>query len=282
MPLPASQGMRVLREYGRGRPDPAIPPMPTETATIVSVFPRTAFRKNEKFGSYEIAPCPPCKEHDKAPCDICNNYAALVVGSTLDPIDDPNVTDGSGRRFQVVSAQQVAESCVVEGCLDRGIFIAAGDTPTHEELAKARADYRAWAEAMVKDADGIWAQKRDAAWINPLAHDAAKYLGMTRDWKADTSKKTDCLACGESARAGTVICSKCGFPVQWQKAFEMGILTEKQEKYGVKAGLIVSQEAEEAKEDQAAEEVLESLPSGVVREKGSGKFKRYQPENVEL
>jgi hypothetical protein len=252
--------MSVIREYGRGRPDPAVPIMPKETATVVSVFPRSAFSKVFQFGQYDMPPCPACEAHDRVPCDLCDNSAMLVVSAARDPIDDPNVTDGSARRFGIIPARQVAESLVVEGCLDRGIFIAEGDLPTHEELVAARTAYRIWAERMVKEADSIWAQKRDASWINPLAHDAARYLGMARDWMADTSKRVACLACGEDAKAGVVLCAKCGFPVQWQKAYDMGMLTEKQEKYGIKAKLIVSPAAEEAEEDKTAEEILEAAP----------------------
>lgn len=277
MPLHRSQAIAAIRDFGRGRPNPTVPPLPTETVTIISVFPRPAFNVNNHFVSAEMPPCPRCETHDKAPCDHCDNYASLVVTARREAIDDPNVTDGSGRRLNVISAKDVAFSLIADNCEDRGVFVIQGGEPTKEELAEARERYRQWATRQVQEADGIWGQKRDAAWLNPLAHDAARYLGLTRDWMSDTNKKTDCEACGERVKVGVITC-KCGWPISWQKAFDMGLLSAKQEKYGRKNNLFRDEEAEETQEDVAAQAVLEDpgefLPGGVSRDRTTGKFQK--------
>jgi hypothetical protein len=242
--LGPAAGPTVLREFFKKRPDPVIPEKPEGTMTIVSVFPRTAFNKVHQFGRYEIAPCPPCETHGKAPCAKCGNYAKLVVGAAIEAIDDPLGTDGSGRRLQWLTPAQVARSLVVDNCIDRGVFVCNSDEPTPEELAEARATFKAWAETAVQSADAIWNVTGKHHAIDPLARDAAKFLGLKRDWLSETQDLVDCEACGERAKKGAVLC-KCGNPFNWQKAADMGLLTEKQETYGRKGGMIRSEEPEE-------------------------------------
>lgn len=205
--------------------------------TIVSVFPKPAFNKNLEFGFYEIEGCPKCDTHQVAPCRTCRTYAMLEVSARRSPIDDPNVPDGSGRRFEIVAASQVADSLVVEGCLDRGVFIAAGSDPTEDEITAAIEQYTAWSQRRLAEADASWGQHRKASELDPHAHDAARFLGVTREWMSDTRPKSDCVGCGEAVRPGSIKC-KCGFPVDWEKCRRLGMLNAEMEAYAVEEGLI--------------------------------------------
>ena len=242
----------LLRPTGRVPGQPAVPRMPTETVTIVSVFPKRAFSSNYTWcgvGSqgtlYEIQENKPCEKHAKAPCKKCRQYAKLVVGWARQPVDDPLAGDNSRRRFEMINCRELAESLLSDNCVDRGIFIASGAEPTDAELDEAIRAYEIWAEETVTEADKQWSRKRDSAMINPHAVDAAKYLGHTREWTSDTSAKQSCEACGELVRKGTTIC-KCGYPVDFQKAYDMGLLNEKLEAFGRKSGKINVHVVEEA------------------------------------
>lgn len=225
-------------QYGSGkRPDPTIPKVPKETVTIVSVFPLMAFNKNLNFGQFEIAGCPACERHNLAPCDDCDNYASLLVKARLEAIDHYDAADGSGRDLRPIAARDIADALLVESCLDRGVFIAAGEIPTHDELVNAREVFRTWAVREVAESDSAWSRRRRHDDLSELSHFACRYLKLKREWLSDTTTQVACKICGKAARAGAVL-GECGHPIDWKRAAQAGLVTNALYQFAVNEGLL--------------------------------------------
>ncbi len=254
---------------GQKKPDPPMPKMPTEKVTICSVLPRTAFNSQVAGRYFELAECPKCEMHEKSPCESCDNYAKLVVGAVVEGVDTPMAADGSGRELRIIPAKDIAESLTHSECLDRGVFVAAGDVPTHEELVAARQAFVTWGEALVRQSDDIWGAKKDAKLIDPRAHDCAKYLGLNREWLSNTAAQIACRICGKYAKSG-VILGECGHPVDWKQAESLGLLDQKWRAFGVAQGLIEGQA-------RPAVEEPPSLNPVAFKKRGRGRPRKVDP-----
>jgi hypothetical protein len=218
-----------------------------------------------------MEPNKPCGKHGKSPCGKCRNYAKLVVGWRREAVDNILATDGSRRDLRPVNCREIAESLIQNNCTDRGVFIAEGSEPTEKEIDQAIQTFSDWAEQEVSEADKVWSRKRDVGGINPLAIDAAKFLGLTREWSSKTTPTSDCESCGELVKKGATMC-KCGWPVDWQKALDMGLLNEKLEATGRRLGKIRDAAAAEEEAEEAVLAVAEVPKSN---NKGGGNRHKY-------
>lgn len=222
--------------------DPVVPPLPKETVLVCSVFPTAAFNQVRPYGGpYEIDPCPPCADHGRAPCELCDNYAALEIPAKLDPIDFPDAPDGSKRRFEIVLAKDIAED-ITQDMRGKGVFIAAGPVPTRAEIADARDKYIAFAELKVKQNDDLWNRYGKREFLDPHGVIAARYLGHKREWLSETKPRADCWQCGTPVKSGVVVCAACRAPINWEVARTLGMVTPEAEAYAIANGFLDARE----------------------------------------
>jgi hypothetical protein len=218
------------------KPPPTMPRVPTETAKIISIFPRVAFNNRVGIRQFEMPPCPKCKKHDMAPCRECKQYSELLITAMIEGEDAPFAADGSGRILHVIEAMPAAESLVREGASDRGVFVIDGDAePTAEQITAAIDQYINWGINLVREADELWGLKKDPKLIDARAHDCARYLGLTREWLAQTHSQEPCKICGKFARVGTIL-GECGHPSDWARADAAGLINDSLRKLAVTEG----------------------------------------------
>lgn len=93
-----------------------------------------------------------------------------------------------------------------------GLFVAAGPEPTEEEIQAAEAEMKAEDVLRVRKGDRIWETKRDRAQINEESRNAAKRLGLLREWLDAVGQETlkECQFCAELVKANAKVCKHCG------------------------------------------------------------------------
>ncbi len=125
----------------------------------------------------------------------------------------------------------VKDFFATEELRDKGAFIPAGDEPTKEELAQARATRRAWLEKCVIDGDTEYSKSKRIDNIPGAWKRCAAELGVVREWAFTAPKATfECPACGEILREGVAICKSCGAILDREKAEKYGLLEETETK----------------------------------------------------
>jgi hypothetical protein len=147
---------------------------------------------------------------------------------------------GEGRHdASIVPAQDVAND-LVRSCSSPGVFICAGTTPTKFELDAARERQHKHFVSLIDEADQEWSRSHDFRRINSTAKLAARELGIRRDWALDVTGMIQCAACGDMIAPSSIKCPKpnCGAILNWEKAFEYGLVTE--EAYDARLKLLVS------------------------------------------
>ncbi|HEY6020820.1 MAG TPA: hypothetical protein VIY48_13260, partial [Candidatus Paceibacterota bacterium] len=102
-----------------------------------------------------------------------------------------------------------------------GVFIAEGDEPTEEELAKARAAMEENMRRDVSEADASWARYHDPKHISMHGRAAAEYFGLRREWTIDMKQMVPCKGCQELISPIAVKCPKCGAILDMEKAREL-------------------------------------------------------------
>jgi hypothetical protein len=95
----------------------------------------------------------------------------------------------------------------------RGVFLAAGKTPTADELNAAREELSKYMTDLVLEADRAWAagpQKAEQVIRPEIHHICAHWLNLTdRDWLRGTKPqgRIKCAGCGELVDEGIAMCS---------------------------------------------------------------------------
>lgn len=145
---------------------------------------------------------------------------------------------GDRRTMEIrLSAQEIAEDLVREINGDsgegsyHGVFVAAGQEPTKEELEEARKKLEVFQIRLVETADLEWERSHNMMFITDLERRAARELGLEKPWLYDPKPMADCPACGEKIRPGVAVCRTCGAILDREKAAKFG-LAEREEKSG--------------------------------------------------
>lgn len=108
-----------------------------------------------------------------------------------------------------------------------GVFIAAGERPTKEELASAKAKLTQMMTLLLQHGDRLALQgEKGLAQIGPMERKAAVWLNQKRSWAVLPEKMDNCPGCGEPVRPG-VVKHSCGAVLDWDKAVALGMVTEK-------------------------------------------------------
>ena len=89
-------------------------------------------------------------------------------------------------------------------------YVAAGETPSNDELRRAREKLAAFYRRLVAGADREWERSHSYLFINDVERRAAHYLGLEKDWFYQTHETVECPGCGEKIKPGVAVCRTCG------------------------------------------------------------------------
>jgi ribosomal protein L32 len=146
-------------------------------------------------------------------------HATLEVSDRIDVIDM-----GDNRRLEVpIHARKIAEDLTAD-LGDYGVFVAAGDEPTMDEIAKARDHLVEVAKRLVFEGDQEWARSHNYRLLSDLHRRAVKRLGLEREWAYEPAAMSECPVCGERIKPGVALCKSCGAILDREKARAFGIV----------------------------------------------------------
>ena len=133
-----------------------------------------------------------------------------------------------------ISAREIAEDLARELNGDsgegsyHGVFVAAGEVPTAEELADAHARLREFQRRLVAAADLEWERTKNPMFITDLERRAARQLGVEKPWLYDPKPLADCPVCAEKIKPGVAVCRSCGAILDREKAAQFGLAPQQQ------------------------------------------------------
>jgi hypothetical protein len=151
--------------------------------------------------------------------------AAGQVCATIEVSDRVDVIDmGDNRRIEIpIHARKIAED-LVSDLGDYGVFLAAGDKPTAEEVAAANERMTEVAKRLVFEGDQEWARTHNYRLLSDLHRRAVKRLGLEREWAYEPAAMGECPVCGEKVKPGVAVCKSCGAILNRRKARKFGIV----------------------------------------------------------
>ncbi len=210
----------------------------SETVTVVSLAPYPLGEAHHELGNLTI----PARGKDE-------RYAKRVYKDVITTKDF-----GEARKEPVtIKAKDIAEDVVgvykEASLIPHGVFIAAGDEPTEQELKKAQKAMEAFYRAQIESADNAWLKNRRRREINQHAFVAADYFNLRKEWAIDMSEMKPCYACKELISPDAIKCPKCGAVHNLEAARKAGLVTA--EMYNFMKG---------AEDTPVAEEVVKRGP----------------------
>ena len=203
-------------------------------STIISLWPKIGFQSNRMHGYFEMPPCPPCVEHQRAPCKACRQYSVLKVPRVFDLED---IGEKKSRKEWIDDRELATD--LASGVANHGVLAIDGDTPTAEELDEAFANLESYFQHTLELEDKVWSVNRRHYNVEH-AMIAAAYFGVEREWLADTRPKKPCPSCGMQNIPNAIRCAAptCAWILDWEKARDGGVLTEYQVKVGLAKGYL--------------------------------------------
>lgn len=110
-----------------------------------------------------------------------------------------------------------------------GLFLAAGDQPTEEELTKAETSYLAELQFYVDQGNGAWDRGHNVRTVDGKAKLAARVLGIETPWAASAFRlrQVECPGCGQmvspklAVHRRTSEGEECGYVFDMEKAKRM-------------------------------------------------------------
>lgn len=177
------------------------------------------------MGTYRIPACEPGAEYSE-PC--------IVKGFIADEYDE---ADGNGKMsWNPEQGSDVAKDVVGIGSSSPqmgsyttnrqwwGVFIAAGEKPTAEELASAKAKLDQMQTHLVMEGDGLALQGPEGIkQIGPVHRRAVQWKKQKRDWATLPETMVDCPGCGDPIKPG-VVKHSCGAILDMDKAIKLGMV----------------------------------------------------------
>lgn len=104
-----------------------------------------------------------------------------------------------------------------------GVFAAAGETPTSEELERASERLTAFYRRLVASADREWERSHSYLFINDVERRAAHHLGLEKEWFYQARETVECPGCGEKIKPGVAVCRSCHAILDRDKAANLGL-----------------------------------------------------------
>ena len=162
-------------------------------------------------------------------CESGEPYALTRVEGRMAHMDL-----GDKRNVEVpISAVEIAQDLCREINSDSGeesffgVFVAAGEVPSNEELRRAREKLAAFYRRLVAGADREWERSHSYLFINDVERRAAHYLGLEKDWFYQAHDTVECPGCGEKIKPGVAVCRTCGAILDRGKAASLGLAPPK-------------------------------------------------------
>lgn len=177
-----------------------------KSVTIASVSDQD-WHISRTYGMFQIQAC--------AKGESCS---LLIVTPRADVIDL-----GDNHHFPLtISAREIAED-ITQDLGDHGIFVCAGELPSDEELARARAQRDSWYKQLVAEADEMWARGHSYREISDMHRRAVMAMGLEREWAYVPERQMECPACAEKVKPGVAICKHCGAILDADRAARFGL-----------------------------------------------------------
>jgi hypothetical protein len=129
-----------------------------------------------------------------------------------------------------ITAREIAEDIAREINSDsgegsyHGVFVAAGETPTDEELREARRRLEDFQYRLIAAADLEWERTKNPMFITDLERRAARHLGLEKPWLYDPKPLIECPVCAEKIKPGVAVCRSCGAILDREKAAQYGLV----------------------------------------------------------
>lgn len=189
--------------------------MQKQTTAVIVNLTEQAWTLHRSYGTYRIRGC-----------EAGEPYAATRVEGRTATMDQ-----GDKRVTTVrISAEEVAEDLCHEINADGGedsffgVFVAAGEMPTADELQEAREKLAAFYRRLVAGADREWERSHSYLFINDVERRAARYLGLEKDWFYQARETMECPGCGEKIKPGVAVCRVCHAILDRNKAANLGLV----------------------------------------------------------
>ena len=158
-------------------------------------------------------------------CAAGEAYTLTTVGARKASMDL-----GDKRAMEVsITAREVAQDLCHEINADGGedsnfgVFVAAGEAPTEEELAQARQRLAVFYRRLVAAADREWERSHSYLFIDDVERRAAQYLGLEKEWFYQARETAECPGCGEKVKPGVAVCKTCRAILDPAKAAALGL-----------------------------------------------------------
>lgn len=91
-----------------------------------------------------------------------------------------------------------------------GVFIAAGATPTKEELLQAKKRLSATMAEALQEGDRKWrGSDKERKELSDYHKRAAQYLNQKREWDSLAAEQVSCKFCGEPIKPNLIKCPQC-------------------------------------------------------------------------
>jgi hypothetical protein len=131
-----------------------------------------------------------------------------------------------------IPAREIAEDLCREINSDAGehsflgVFVAAGEAPTAEELRAAELQLDGFYRLQVAAADREWERSHSYLFINDLQRRAAAHLGLEKEWYYQVRETAECPGCGERVKPNVAVCKACGAILDREKALALGLVRD--------------------------------------------------------
>jgi hypothetical protein len=111
-----------------------------------------------------------------------------------------------------------------------GVFISPTRRPSVELMEEAKAHLNVYFATLVAEGNAIFNKTKDYRLVSDLARDAAEYLGVSTEWHENLLNRQTCPGCGDQVRIGIAKHAVCGAILDFEKAYELGLLDTRQTK----------------------------------------------------
>ena len=189
---------------------------PSDVAVLVNITTeKWPPRHRTYFGSLEVRSPQPGEPYAITPVRGCIGVMDLGDKRTMDyRITAREIADDIAREINNDSG---------EGSF-HGVFVAAGEAPTEEELADARRRLEEFQHRLVAAADLEWERTKNPMFITDLERRAARQLGQEKPWLYDPKPLAECPVCAEKIKHGVAVCRSCGAILDREKAAQYGLV----------------------------------------------------------
>jgi len=179
---------------------------------------RFHIRRSYNWGGLIVEPCPKDKPY-------VSSFIEDQMDEKVNPID--HWAEHSIHTPFPIDAKDIAQDFfLTENLLNNGCFVPAGEIPTEQEIANAKATRRAYLKRLVAQGDAAYSIGGRIDDIPGEWKEAANELKMNVEWsKQAPEEKTACPACGNDLpRPDVAICGSCHAILDRKRAIEFGLI----------------------------------------------------------